>query len=131
MQEPESPPADDEREEPDVEDALRREVRRRGLGALLGLLDSGARRGQEVVSEVAKGSKDELVRLISAEVRGFLDKMDVVDLAQQVVAGLRVDVHAQIRFSRDADGRIQPEVTRSETKLASDEPGEAARKPGR
>lgn len=95
------------------------EARRRGLGSLLGLLDSGARRGQDLVTEVAKGSKEELVRVISAEVRGFLDKMDIVDLAQEIVSGLKVEAHVEIKFSRDKDGRVQPEVTKSETKLGS------------
>jgi hypothetical protein len=103
------------------------EARRRGLGSLLGLLDSGARRGQDLVTEVAKGSKDELVRVISAEFRGFLDKMDIVDLAQEIVSGLKVEAHIEIKFSRDKDGRVQPEVTKSETKLGSksDEPSKA------
>lgn len=95
------------------------EARRRGLGSLLGLIDSSARRGQDIVTEVAKGSKEELVRVISAEVRGFLDKMDIVDLAQEIVSGLKVEAHVEIKFSRDADGRVQPEVTKSDTKLAS------------
>ncbi len=95
------------------------EARRRGLGSLLGLIDSSARRGQDIVTEVAKGSKEELVRVISAEVRGFLDKMDVVDLAQEIVSGLKVEAHVEIKFSRDEDGRVQPEVTRSDTKLGS------------
>ena len=68
-------------EEPRLEDEVRAEARRRGLGGLLNMLDSGARRGQDLVAEAARGSKEEFVRVISSEVRGFLDKMDVVDLA--------------------------------------------------
>ena len=119
----EGPSAAEGSESADPAEELRNEVRRRGLGSLLGLIDSGARRGQDLVTEVAKGSKEEIVRVISSEVRGFLDKMDVVDLAHQIISGLRVDAHVQIRFSRDKDGKVQPEVTKSETKLVtSDSP---------
>lgn len=104
-------------EGPRLEDEVRDEVRRRGLGSLLNLLDSGARKGGDLVTEVARGSKEEIVRVVSAEVRGFLDKMDIVDLAQEIVSGLKVDAHVQIKFSRDEDGKVQPEVTKSETKL--------------
>lgn len=119
-EEAEPPPKETDAEgeqDVDPEEYVRREVRRRGLGSLLGLLDSGARKGQDLVTEVAKGSKEEVVRVVSQEVRGFLDKMDVVDLAHQIISGLKVDAHVQIRFSRDEDGKVQPEVTKNDTKL--------------
>ncbi len=110
---------DEEPIEDDPVDDVVNEARKRGLGSLLGLLDSGARRGQDIVTEVAKGSKEEIVRVISAEVRGFLDKMDIVDLAQEIVSGLKVEAHVEIKFSRDADGHVQPEVTKNDTKLVT------------
>jgi hypothetical protein len=69
--------------------------------------------------------------VISAEVRGFLDKMDVVDLAQEIVSGLKVEAHVEIKFSRDADGHVQPEVTKSDTKLASKHDDDAGDKPAK
>ncbi|MFV8752418.1 hypothetical protein ACNOYE_17875 [Nannocystaceae bacterium ST9] len=80
------------------------------LGNLLG--DSGAaiRRGQGLVSGVAQGTKEELVRMISAEVRGFLDKMDAADLVQEIVSGLVIEMKTEIRFRRAEDGKLEPQI---------------------
>jgi hypothetical protein len=107
---------DDEPTTP-TDGATPEEERRRGRGSgafrLFGeLLDpeSRLRRGQELMV----GTKEELVRIVSSEVRNFLDKMDAVDLLQRVVAGLTVDVNLQVRFSRAADKRLEAEVTRND-----------------
>lgn len=86
---------------------------------LSGLLDPEAalRRGQGLVTGVTQATKDEAMRIISSEVRNFLDGMDIADLAQQVISGLVVDVNMQVRFSRDNDGIAQPTITRNETKF--------------
>ena len=86
---------------------------------LTGLLDpeSAFRRGQGLVTGVTQATKDELMRIVSSEVRSFLDKINVADLMQQVVAGLVVDVNMQIRFSKDRGKPAQPEVTKSETQI--------------
>lgn len=86
---------------------------------LTGLLDPEAafRRGSGLVAGVTAATKEELVRVISAEVKNFLDKMDAADLLQQVIAGLVIDVNMQVRFSRQGDGPAQPEITRQEAKL--------------
>lgn len=87
---------------------------------ITGLLDpEGAiRKGQGIVTGVTQATKEEMMRIISAEVRSFLDKMDAVDLMQQVVSGLVVDVNMQVRFRRDGD-QLQPEVTDSSTEIRS------------
>jgi hypothetical protein len=94
---------------------------------LTGLLDPEAafRRGSGLITGVTQTTKEELVRIISAEVKNFLDKMDAADLLQQVIAGLVIDVNMQVRFSREGEGPAQPEVTRHDTKirLQSDERG--------
>lgn len=58
---------------------------------------------------------------MGAEVRNFLDKMDIADLAQQIVAGLQVDVQMTVKFSRDEDGKTQPEITKSEASVTTAE----------
>lgn len=89
---------------------------------LTGLLDPEAafRRGSGIVTGVTQATKDELIRIVSAEVRNFLDKMDAADLLQQVIAGLVIDVNMQVRFSRQGDGPAQPEITRNEAKIRLD-----------
>lgn len=84
---------------------------------LTGLLDpeSALRRGQGLVTGVSKATKDELMRLVGAEVRSFLDKMDIGDLAQQIISGLEVDVRMNVKFSRSSDGKPVPEVQQSST----------------
>lgn len=118
--EPERREADESREE---RDTVERERGRRRLGdSLIGSLfgDSTAafKRGQGLVTGVAQGTKEELVRIFSHEVRGFLDKMDAVDLVQQIVSGLVIEMKTEIRFRRDDDGRLEPEVRTSDTKVA-------------
>ena len=104
--------------------------RRRGRGArtliegiAAGILDPDGplRRGGEVIGGVTRGTKEELVRIVSAEVRNFLDKMDAVDLLQQVVHGLTVDVNIQVKFSREEGGRTAAKVTRSDARVGSAE----------
>ncbi len=123
---PEDPQAeseDDEAPSDDDEKSGRARFRGRlGDGLLNGLLDSGSafKRGQDLVTGIAGGTKEEAVRIIGAEVRGFLDKMDVVDLAQEIVSGLVIDVSAQIRFKRDDEGNLQPEVKDSKTTVSDE-----------
>jgi hypothetical protein len=98
---------------------------------LTGLLDpEGAlRKGQDLVTGITQASKEELMRIVSSEMRSFLDKMDAVDLLQQVIAGLVVDVHMQVKFSRGADGLAQPKITKQDTQIRTrerDEDEEAA-----
>ena len=82
--------------------------------------DSSAafKRGQGLVTGVAQGTKEELMRIFSHEVRGFLDKMDAVDLVQQIVSGLVIEMKTEIRFRRDESGRLEPDIRTSETKVA-------------
>jgi hypothetical protein len=86
---------------------------------LTGLLDPEAafRRGSGLVTGITQTTKDELVRIFSAEVKNFLDKMDAADLLQQVIAGLQIDVNMQVRFSRQGDGSVEPEITRQDSKI--------------
>lgn len=123
-------------------DAPRHEEERRTrfsrLGEqLTGLLDpeSALRRGQGLVTGVSKATKEELMRLVGAEVRSFLDKMDIADLAQQIIAGLEVDVRMQVKFSRSSEGKPVPEVRNSSTSVrtggAKGEERDATPRPGR
>lgn len=118
-------PEDESPDEPDGSDQDRsREARNRfqRLGdQLTGLFDpeSAIRRGQEMVTGATQATKDEVVRIVGAEVHNFLDKMDVAELAQEIIAGLVVDINVQVRFSKDEGAPVQPEVTRAETKIGS------------
>lgn len=99
---------------------------------LSGLLDpdSAFRRGQGLVTGVTNATKEELMRIFGGEVRRFLDKMDIADLAQQIIEGLTVDVSMQVKFSRSKDGATQPEVTRSEASVHNDVVEEGPRSQG-
>lgn len=109
-----------EGEAKDDSDERARAFRRFGdslLGNLLGDSSAAIKRGQGLVTGVAQGTKEELVRVISAEVRGFLDKMDAVDLVQQVVSGLVIEMKTEIRFRRAEDGKLEPQIGSTETKI--------------
>lgn len=118
--------ADAPEDQPETEEEPRERRRFQRLGELgeqlTGLLDPEAafRRGSGLVTGVTQATKDELIRIVSHEVRNFLDKMDAADLVQQVIAGLVIDVNMQVRFSREGDGPAQPEITRNEAKIRVD-----------
>ena len=102
---------------------------RRKLGeGLAGLLDpDGALgKGKELVSGVTAATKNEVVRMVSAEVRQFLDGMDTVDLMQRVIAGLVIDVKAEIRFSIDPEGQLKSTVKTKDTAIKTREPATPA-----
>jgi len=118
--------------DPEDDDAPREERQgftsssfRRKLGeGLAGLLDpDGALgKGKEIVSGVTAATKNEVVRMISAEVRQFLDGMDTVDLLQRVIAGLVIDVKAEIRFSIDPEGQLKSTVRTKDSSIKAKEP---------
>ena len=109
-------------DEEDTRDSRKDRNRFSRLGdQLSGLLDPEAalRRGHGLVTGVTATTKNEITRIVGAEVRNFLDKMDIADLAQQIVAGLQVDVQMTVKFSRDDDGKTQPEITKSEASVTT------------
>jgi len=96
-----------EYEDDDDFDERQSSFRRRLGEGLAGLLDPDGALGKSkgYVSELAAGTKSEVVRMVSAEVRSFLDGMDTVDLMQQVIAGLVIDVEARVKFSLDPEAK--------------------------
>ncbi len=133
------PDEDDDDSPPPREDRLfgTGGFRRRLSEGLTGLLDpDGALgKGKDYVTGVTQATKTEVVRMVSAEVRNFLDGMDTVDLMQRVIAGLVIDVKAEIRFSVDPQGQLKTSITSKDTEIRSTEdkpraeskPQEAAR----
>ncbi|MBK7826183.1 hypothetical protein [Nannocystis sp.] len=76
-------------------------------------------KGKDFVTGVSQATKTEVIRMVSAEVRNFLDGMDTVDLMQRVIAGLVVDVKAEIRFSIDPNGQLKSSIATKETEIRS------------
>ena len=124
-----------ERGERDERDRSRRRLGDSLISSIWGDSSAALKRGQGLVTGVAQGTKEELVRMISAEVRGFLDKMDAADLVQEIVSGLVIEMKTEIRFKRSEDGRIEPDIRTSETKLGHEDErkpaGKAELKPAR
>jgi hypothetical protein len=116
-------PDDDDDTPPPREDRLfgTGGFRRRLSEGLTGLLDpDGALgKGKDYVTGVTQATKTEVVRMISAEVRNFLDGMDTVDMMQRVIAGLVIDVKAEIRFSIDPQGQLKTSITTKEPEVRS------------
>ncbi|PRP95482.1 hypothetical protein ENSA5_38330 [Enhygromyxa salina] len=116
--------APDAREQTEPGDERDRSFRRLGdslISSIWGDSSAAFKRGQGLVTGVAQGTKEELVRMISHEVRGFLDKMDAADLMQEIVSGLVIEMKTEIRFRRDDSGRIEPEVRTSDTKVGHED----------
>jgi hypothetical protein len=120
------------REEGDARDERESSFRRLGdslISSIWGDSSAAFRKGQGLVTGVAHGTKEELVRMISAEVRSFLDKMDAADLVQEIVSGLVIEMKTEIRFRRSEDGRIEPDIRTGETKLGRDDARKGEAKP--
>ncbi len=121
-------PDDDDDPPPPREDRLfgSSGFRRKLSEGLTGLLDpDGALgKGKDFVTGVSQATKTEVVRMVSAEVRNFLDGMDTKELMQSVIAGLVIDVKAEIRFSIDPNGQLKTSMSTkdSEVRNASDPP---------
>ncbi len=114
-------PAYDDEDEFDDRDSHSSFRRRLGEG-LAGLLDPEGALGKSrgYVTELASGTKSEIVRMVSAEVRSFLDGMDTVDLMQQVIAGLVIDVEARVKFSLDPEHKkLQSTVETRKAKVSN------------
>ena len=95
--------------------------RRKLSDSITGLLDpDGALgKGKDFVTGVSQATKTEVVRMVSAEVRNFLDGMDTVELLQSVIAGLVIDVKTEIRFSLDPQGQLKTAMTTKESEVRS------------
>lgn len=107
---------------------------RRKLGeGLAGLLDPDGAigKGKEIVTGVTQATKNEVVRMVSAEVKQFLDGMDTVELLQRVIAGLVIDVKAEIRFSIDPEGQLKPAIKAEKATARSKEQQPAREPPAR
>ncbi len=119
------PVYDDDEDEFEARDANHSSFRRRIGEGLAGLLDPEGAIGnsRRFVSELATGTKSEIVRMVSAEVRSFLDGMDTVDMMQQVIAGLQIDVEARIKFSLDPEHKkLQSTVETRKAKVSNTKP---------
>lgn len=93
--------------------------RRRLSEGLNGLLDPDGAigKGKDYVTGVTQATKTEVVRMISSEVRNFLDGMDTVDLMQRVISGLVIDIKTEIRFSVDPQGQLKSSITTKESEV--------------
>jgi hypothetical protein len=93
-----------------------------GVGALF-LTEEGARKlardwklPKELISYVASqaaGAKTEVLRIVSDEVRRFLESETLRREFLKMLSSMAVEVKAEIRLVEAADGRVDPRVTRA------------------
>jgi hypothetical protein len=91
-----------------------------GVGALF-MTEEGARRlardwklPKEVIGFIgqqAQSAKDEVLRVLSDEIRDFLQSDVVRRELGRVLETMSVEVHAQIRLKRADDGTVRPDVS--------------------
>lgn len=101
-----------------VADAVRKAVLT-GLGAVF-LTEEGARKlarewklPKEIVSYVvsqAGTAKDELLRVVSEEVRHFFESDALRREFLRLLSSMSIDVHAEIRLKPTRGGEVRPEV---------------------
>jgi hypothetical protein len=88
---------------------------RRGFDAIIA--GDGARLPREAVTRVAQGTertKREVVRIIGAEVRSFLEHVDAPGVLSQALQRLEMDVTLKVGFRRREDGVLKPEIAVTE-----------------
>ncbi len=122
---PEQPPRDATAEEVAdttargfVADAVRKAVLT-GLGAVF-LTEEGARKlarewklPKEIVGYVvsqAGGAKDEIVRVVSEEVRAFFESEALRREFLRALSSMSIEVRAEVRLKPTKDGDVHPEV---------------------
>ena len=119
-----------------VADAVRKVVMT-GLGAVF-LTEEGARKlarewklPKEIVGYVtaqAGGAKDEIVRVISEEVRKFFESPALRREFLRVLTSMSIEVHAEVRLKPSKGGVVEPDVKVSSVKprlrRRDEEPGE-------
>ncbi len=90
-----------------------------GVGALF-MTEEGARRlardwklPKDVIGFIgqqASSAKDEVLRVLSDEIRHFLESDVVRRELGKALESMSVEVHAEIRLRRDQDGTARPQV---------------------
>jgi hypothetical protein len=90
-----------------------------GVGALF-MTEEGARRlardwklPKDVIGFIgqqATSAKDEILRVLSDEIRRFLESETVRRELGRALESMSVEVHAEIRLRRDDGGTVRPEV---------------------
>ncbi|GEJ57435.1 hypothetical protein [Anaeromyxobacter diazotrophicus] len=105
-----------------------------GLGAVF-LTEEGARKvardwklPKEIVGYIAGqagSAKDEIVRVVSEEVRKFFESEALRREFLRLVTSMSIEVHAEIRLKPDRHGKVEPHV-----KVASVKPRVAPRRRG-
>ena len=101
----------------DEDRSLGRKLLRTGLGALL-VSESVVR---EVVKELpaeaanrlmqgTKETKNEVMRLAGGEVKNFLEHLDLVGVFSDVLERMDMEVELKVRFTRNEDGELEPQV---------------------
>jgi hypothetical protein len=62
------------------------------------------------VMHTAEKTKDEVVKALGRELRGFLEGMDLESLVQRALKDLTVEVRAEVTFRSSQDGQLVPAV---------------------
>jgi len=97
MKDPDDPPPRDEPSLRGIPEALRR-----AFSAGL------PKEAVDYLRSQASHTKEEAARLMTRELREFLERADLVDMARKVLANLKLEVKAEIRFvPTDDETRVE------------------------
>jgi hypothetical protein len=101
-----------------VSDAVRKAVLT-GLGAVF-LTEEGARKfarewklPRDVAGYVASqagGAKDEIVRVVTEEIRRFFESPALRREVVRMISSMSIEVHAEVRLKPSRGGKVSPEV---------------------
>ena len=74
------------------------------------------RRAVSAGFEAAKSSKNDVLRVATAEIRSWLDRMDLDKELVKALQKMTLEVKAEVRFRPNDEGKLIPE-TKAETKV--------------
>jgi len=92
-----------EEPKPGLDEDHTRERVDRGLSDLV-------KRAMSAGLEMASRSKEDFVRVATAEMRSWLERLDLESELAKALLNMVVDVRAEIRFRPRADGKLEPET---------------------
>ncbi len=78
------------------------------------------RRAGSVFFDVARNSKDDVLRAATGEIRGWLDHLDLDKELMKALSKMTVEITAQVRFKPNDEGQVAVDTAKTDVKVKRD-----------
>lgn len=75
------------------------------------------RRAGSAFFDVARNSKDDVLRAATGEIRGWLDHLDLDKELMKALSKMTVEITAQVRFKPNDEGRAAIDTSKTDVKI--------------